>query len=83
MDHSIYRGIYFTFEEMKFLNVIKQTVMIKKNRVDIKKTSFSDGRLNELVNLFSTSYNSDLLKKEQKKANQEVNNKFGVLRHLL
>ena len=83
IDHRIYGEIYFTFEEMKLLNVIKQTVMIIKNRVDIKKTSFSDWRLSELVNLFSTSYNSDLLKKEQIKANQEVNNKFGVLRHLL
>ncbi|WP_206777264.1 hypothetical protein, partial [Bacillus cereus group sp. N21] len=80
MDQRIYGEIYFTFEEMKLLNVIKQTVMIIKNRVDIKKTSFSDWRLSELVNLFSTSYNSDLLKKEQKKANQEGNNKFGVLR---
>lgn len=83
IDHRIYGEIYFTVEEMKLLNVIKQTVMIIKNRVDIKKTSFSDWRLSELVNLFSTSYNSDLLKKEQIKANQEVNNKFGVLRHLL
>ncbi|MEN8644465.1 hypothetical protein ACS2MN_01160 [Bacillus cereus group sp. BceL062] len=82
-DHSIYGDIYFTQENIKLLGVIKQTIMIKKNRVDIKNTSFSNWRLSEIVNLFSTRYNSNLLKKEQEKANREFINKFGVLIDLL
>lgn len=68
-DNGIYGEVYFTQENMKLLSVIKQTIMIRKNRVDIKNTSFSNWRLREIVNLFSTRYNSNLLKKEQEKAN--------------
>ncbi|KXY55086.1 hypothetical protein [Bacillus cereus] len=82
-DNRIYGEVYFTQENMKLLSVIKQTIMIRKNRVDIKNTSFSNWRLREIVNLFSTRYNSNLLKKEQEKANREVIDKFGVLIHLL
>ncbi|MFJ7558147.1 hypothetical protein ACIQXZ_30795 [Bacillus thuringiensis] len=82
-DNGIYGEVYFTQENMKLLSVIKQTIMIRKNRVDIKNTSFSNWRLREIVNLFSTRYNSNLLKKEQEKANREVIDKFGVLIHLL
>lgn len=41
-DNRIYGEVYFTQENMRLLNVIKQTIMIRKNRVDIKNTSFSD-----------------------------------------
>ncbi|KAA0767619.1 hypothetical protein DT250_18250 [Bacillus sp. AR2-1] len=82
-DDRIYGEVYFTQENMKLLSVIKQAIMIRKNRVDIKNTSFSNWRLREIVNLFSTRYNSNLLKKEQEKANREVIDKFGVLIHLL
>ncbi|GAB1774173.1 hypothetical protein [Priestia megaterium] len=80
---SLYSSIYLTSENVELLNIVKQAIMIKKKMIDIKDKSFSDSRLNELVNLFSAKYNSNLLKREQEKENKKYDDKFGVLMRLL
>lgn len=78
-----YTGIDFTEEHLEFLNIIKQTIMMKNNKVDVKIISFSDDRLREIVNLFTAEYNSQLIDNKVREANKEYNDKFGILRDSL
>lgn len=80
---KLYGYIYREKGNLESLNIIKQSIMIQKKRVDIKNKSFSNWKLDEIVNLFSTRYNSNLLIKEQEEENQKINEKFGVLIRLL
>ncbi|WHX62350.1 hypothetical protein [Peribacillus frigoritolerans] len=81
--NSLYDHIYLSPKNAELLNIVKQTIMIKKKRIDIKNKSFSDRKLSEIVNLFYTRYNSNLLKKEQEEDYQKLNDKFGLLMRLL
>ncbi|MET3321037.1 UNVERIFIED_ORG: hypothetical protein ABIC97_004138 [Peribacillus simplex] len=81
--NNSYGDVYFTHKNLELLNIVKQIIMIKKKRIDIKNKSFSNRKLGEIVNLFSIRYNSHLLKKEQEEENQKINDKFGLLIRLL
>lgn len=78
-----YTDVDFTREDMEFLSIIKQTIMIRNNKIDVKSISLSDDRLREIVNLFTTEYNSQLIDHKVREANKEYNDKFGILRDSL
>ncbi|MED4761318.1 hypothetical protein [Priestia megaterium] len=80
---NLYGRIFLTPKNEEMLNIVKQTIMIKKKRIDIKNNSFSNRKLDELVNVFHERYNSNILKRAQKEENQKLNNKFGILMRLL
>lgn len=80
---NIYGIAFLTRENGEFLDIIKQTIMIKKQRINIENKLFSNYKLDELVKLFYAGYHSNLLKKAQEEENKNYDDKFGVLTRLM
>lgn len=80
---DIYGHSFLMSNHLESLNIIKQTIIItKKKKVDLQNITFKNKKLGKVVNLFSTQYNSNLLKIEQEKENQKIIDKFGLFTYL-
>lgn len=81
--NNLYSAVYLTARNEEILNIIKQTIMIKKKRINLKNIVFSNQELSKVVKLFFAEYDKNLLKNKQVEANQKINEEFGLLVNLL
>ncbi|PFK48637.1 hypothetical protein COJ14_25385 [Bacillus cereus] len=82
-SNNLYNGVYLTARNGEILNIIKQTIMIKKKRINLKDIVFSNQELSKVVKLFFAEYDKNLLKNKQVEENQKLNEEFGLLVNLL
>ncbi|WP_218924751.1 hypothetical protein [Bacillus cereus] len=80
---NLYSAVYLTTRNKEILNIVKQTIMIKKKSINVEDIVFSNRELSEIVKLFFAKYDKNLLKDKQEEADQKLSEKFGLLVNLL
>lgn len=82
MNNNLYSYFFFNRRDCESLNIVKQVLMMKKQKIDVNIISFSDKNLESIANNFS-GVEPNMLEKalnEEQKISQE---KYGVLINII